>query len=236
MFVKLDGKESRSREVTLQFVQLLQSKSIVPGDRLPPERTLAATLGVSRASLREGLRALTMLGIVEQRQGSGTYLASGLDGLPLEPYLLQLMLNRGKFTDFMELRRIVEPEVAALATERLDDVGRRLLDLAWERYEAVATVESPHDVRAEAEAGRHFHQVLAQLTGNRSLASLLESLGELMESTGEAILQHPDVSSFAAHRALYEAVRAGDAPLARSIMIGHLAEVHKELEAPAEGV
>jgi GntR family transcriptional repressor for pyruvate dehydrogenase complex len=238
VFGPLDDKESRSRAVVQQFVALLKDKSLKPGDRLPTERELAATMGVSRASLREGLRALTMLGVVEQRQGSGTYLSKGLEGLPLEPYLMQLVMNRGRLADFMELRRIVEPEVAYLATERLDDAGRKILEKAWTRYEKAAVSadgKGKRGVTAEAEAGRRFHEALAKLTGNRALANLMESLGELIEATGESILRHPEVSSFEAHRALYEAVRAGRCEEARKFMQDHLSEVQHELLQPVEG-
>jgi GntR family transcriptional repressor for pyruvate dehydrogenase complex len=227
-FGPLNGTDTRSTEVARQFVDLLRDKKLSPGDRLPPERQLALTMGVSRTSLREGMRALVMLGVIEQRQGRGTFLARGLDGLPLEPYVLHLVLNRSHHRDLMELRRIVEPEVAALAATRVDEAGRALLEKSWHKY-AEAVASSGSQVGAEADAGRRFHQTLAQLTNNSTLRSLLESLGELLEATGQSILSHHENVSFEAHRALYVAVRDGEADEARRIMREHLDVVDAEL-------
>lgn len=224
MFGPLNGTDTRSTEIARQFIDLLRDRKLSPGDRLPPERELALTMGVSRTSLREGMRALVMLGVIEQRQGRGTFLARGLDGLPLEPYVLQLVLNRNHHEDLMELRRIVEPEVAALAAARLDDAGRVLLERSWQEY-ARAVASGGPQADAEAGAGRRFHETLAQLTNNSTLRSLLESLGELLEATGQSLLSHHENASFTAHRALYTAVREGSADDARRIMREHLDDV-----------
>jgi GntR family transcriptional regulator, transcriptional repressor for pyruvate dehydrogenase complex len=228
VFLPVSRGSSLSAEVLRHFIDVLASGVLAPGDKLPPERELAQMMGISRPSLRDALRALSLLGVVVPTQGRGTYLADSLDKLPLEPYVLQLLLNRGKLREFLELRRIVEPEVAALAAERSTEAARLDITAKFEAYERAAT---SGDVDAEIEAGREFHEALARASGNHVLIQLMEGLRGLMSQTGRIVVSHAPGSSRAYHRDLHEAVTTGHASTARRIMKEHLAEVEKELRS-----
>jgi len=227
-FSPIGRGSSLTTEVMRRFIQMLESGRLAPGDKLPPERELAETLGISRPSLRDALRAMSLLGVIVSTQGRGTYVADSLDQLPLEPYRLQLLLNRGKLREFLELRRIIEPEVAALAAERCTDSGRRDISERLAAYErAVASA----DIEAETQAGREFHESLARASGNHALIQLMEGLRGLMSQTGRLVVSHSPGSSRNYHQELHDAITTGKAAKARKIMKEHLVEVEKELRS-----
>src|SRR3982074_1529292 len=151
--------------------ELIVSGSWGPGDRLPKESELAAQLGLSRNSLREAVRALSQLRVLEVKQGGGTY------GRSLEPELLlestsfvSHLLVGESAVELFEVRRLLEGAAAALAAARIDEAGKEALRTKLERMIESATVEEL--VQADVD----FHAVIARATGNTFLTSLLASL------------------------------------------------------------
>jgi len=150
---------------------MIQAGQLLPGDRLPAERELAAMLGVSRNSLREAVRALSLVNVLTVRQGDGTYVAS------LEPAAL---LGSTRFVvdllqgvtvlELFELRRILEGWAAEQAAARIDQ--ERLNRLG----ELVETMKSAGSMDSVADADSEFHRLIAEAAGNKLLASLLDSL------------------------------------------------------------
>ena len=106
-------------QIAARLIALLTEHRLKPGDRLPPERELAASMGVSRSSLREALRALAMLGVAETRQGDGTYLTALEPEQLLRPVGLVLSLSDAGLAELFEARKLVEPGLAALAAQRI---------------------------------------------------------------------------------------------------------------------
>src|SRR5205809_3986555 len=142
-----------------------------PGDRLPKESELAAQLGLSRNSLREAVRALSQLRVLEVRQGDGTYVSSLEPDLLLEStrFVSHLLADRTVIEVF-EVRRLLEPAAAALASVRMDEKEHATLRRELDRVLAATNVEQ----LVEADAA--FHATVAQASGNSVLSSLLESL------------------------------------------------------------
>jgi GntR family transcriptional repressor for pyruvate dehydrogenase complex len=229
-FEPIGRRASVSQEVIRRLTALVASGRLLPGDRLPPERELASILGVSRPSLRESLSALALLGVVVQSQGRGTSLARSLDQLPLEPYVLQLLMNRGRMHDFMELRRIIEPEAAAIAAGRVNVLSERELETAWVVYSKA--VEQQPDSSEATRAGQAFHEAVIRATGNQSLINLMTSLSGLMAEAGHSLRQNRRDAGFDQHRAIYEAVLTRHAAEARRLMKRHLDQVEHGLLAP----
>lgn len=227
VFRPVEKRETVSQSVLGQIIELLRSGELKPGDRLPTERELAARLGIGRPSLREALSALSLVGILEQTQGRGTFLARSLDRLPLEPYLYQLLLNEGTFDELMEVRQLLEPGIAALAANRATDEARQEILQSFESYEQ--EVDHGTDIDAEALAGADFHQALAHATGNQTLARLVESLRDLMSATGHVLGEHERGGSLKAHQDLVKAVMERDAEKAERVMRKHLQDVASRL-------
>ena len=183
---------------------LLAAEQVGPGDRLPPERELAARLGVSRSSLREGLRRLADLGIIESRQGSGTYLAA---------------LDLG---DLFEVRARLEPLAARLAAERRGEEDlSRLADALAEMRAAIA------DPQQFGEADVRAHAAIVDAAGSLPLRVLFAAIAELLRHSRVATAVDDALREDAVGEigAIADAIRAGDGPAAEAAMRDHLAHV-----------
>lgn len=192
-----------------------------PGDRLPPERELAAQLGVSRPTVRAGLRALAAMGVVESRHGSGTYIPGGPPRLGTEP--LEFLADLHGFTreEMYEARRVLEVGVAGLAAERV--TSDHLASLAEEVASLFASMNDPeaflvHDIR--------FHRMVAQCARNPLLGSLVEMVSALYyerrRATATRATDRNLQDAAEMHRRIYQAIRARDAAQAQHLMEQHL--------------
>jgi GntR family transcriptional regulator, transcriptional repressor for pyruvate dehydrogenase complex len=229
LFSTIARSETVSETVLRQIVGLLRSGHLRPGDRLPPERELATSLGISRPSVREALSALALLGVVQQRQGRGTFLVESIESLPLEPYLYRLLLNRGTVDELMEVRQLLEPRIAALAAERATPEMCQELQRAFAAFEHEAT--SGVDPHTEAAAGMGFHETLARAAGNATLTLLVHSLSDLVSAAGHVLNEREYGISLKAHRDLLHAVLAHDPERAERVMTRHLDEIAARLRA-----
>src|SRR3954468_23193055 len=108
-------------QIAARVIALITERHLKAGDRLPPERELAQAMGVSRSSLREALRALSLLGVTEMRHGDGTYLTALRPDALMRPVGLVLSLSDAGLQQLFEARKLVEPGLAALAAERIGD-------------------------------------------------------------------------------------------------------------------
>src|SRR5882672_6904833 len=191
------------------------------GDRLPKESELAAELGLSRNSLREAVRALSQLRVLEVRQGDGTYVSSLEPDLLLEStgFVSHLLLGETAVA-LSEVRRILEAAAAALAAARIDDDGKNQLRSSLELMREAQGVEEL------VEADVAFHAVIARASGNPVLVSLLASLSIRMMRVR---LWHGRTADNALdgtreeHRRIYEAIMPGDPDLARAAATAHIA-------------
>ena len=192
-----------------------------PGDRLPKESELAAELGLSRNSLREAVRALSQLRVLEVRQGDGTYVSSLDPDLLLEStgFISHLLLGDTEI-ELYEVRRILEAAAAALAAGRIDAQEKQDLAHNLQRMREARNVEEL------VEADVAFHAVIAKAAGNAVLTSLLASLAT---RTMRARLWHGREADGALdetrneHRRIYEAIMEGDPELARAAATAHIA-------------
>jgi len=203
--------------------QMIVSGSLRPGDRLPKENDLAAQLGLSRNSLREAVRALSLVRVLEVRQGDGTYVTSLEPDLLLESTrFLAHLFSEKTVLELFEVRRLLEPAAAALAAVRMDEAALERVRQELERMIAAETVED----LVEADAA--FHAVIATASGNAVLKSLLDTLSTRTMRTriwrgwkDEDTLQ----TSRADHSRIYDALVRRDPELARTMAAAHVANV-----------
>jgi DNA-binding FadR family transcriptional regulator len=209
--------------------KLIISGSWGPGDRLPKETELAAQLGLSRNSLREAVRALSQLRVLEVRQGDGTYVTSLEPELLLEStsFVSHLLVGESA-VELFEVRRLLEGAAAALAAARIDFAGKDALRATLERMIDAETVEQL------VEADVDFHAVIARATGNTFLTSLLASLSSRTRRArmwrGREVDNALDVTRDE-HRRIYEAIVAADPELARAAAMAHIASGERWLRA-----
>jgi GntR family transcriptional repressor for pyruvate dehydrogenase complex len=198
---------------------LIERGVLRPGDRLPPERDLATRLGLSRPTVRSGLKALAAMGVVLSRRGAGTFIADGPPDLGREPLGLLAALHRFTPGEMLEARLVLEVGAAGLAAEHASP--EHLAALAEEVSEMFAALEDPHaflvhDVR--------FHRDLAAGCGNRVLAALVEMVAaQFYEQRRRTVARARDLRGSAEmHRRIFRAVRSRNAVAARDAMVEHL--------------
>jgi DNA-binding FadR family transcriptional regulator len=224
-------------ETTIDKIkQMLVDGELRPGDKLPVEKDLAASLGVSRNTLREAVRALTSLKVLQTRQGDGTYVTSLQPALLLDGmgFVADLHREDGEL-HFLHVRRLLEPEATALAVGRLSegDVGklRDLLD------EAQALIASSMDYHEHLMANdRAFHNLITSRYGNPVLAALVENTsGHTVRARLWRGRADPgaDERTVAEHRLIYQAIVDGDSERARLRAAAHILGVEDAVRAVA---
>lgn len=201
------------------------------GSRLPIEKDLAATLGVSRGPLREGVRALVILGVLETRQGDGTYVTS-LDSSVLTSSLAFLADLRDPSTsgEVLHVRRLLEVESAALAAAHIDDSGLSELEAILDGMDALGADLDASDVEAFIDGDAAFHAGIARAAENPPLAALIGALvGRTMRiRIGRALQERGSIAAAQSeHRAIVDQLRAGNADGARIRMAAHILGVEQ---------
>ncbi|RXZ47061.1 FadR/GntR family transcriptional regulator [Agromyces binzhouensis] len=225
---------SRSNVVIDGIRQMITSGELMAGSRLPVERELGARLGVSRGPLREGVRALVVLGVLETRQGDGTYVTSLEPGQLLEPLgMLAELQSPENSVHLLAVRRVLEPEAAAHAALRISDdelaEARRIL----ERGEAILSVGDDIDLEATIDVDTEFHRLIATASGNPAFAAIIDALvGRTARARlWRAIHQHGAVhDTQREHRAILDALEAHDPDRARIRMSVHVLGVEDYTE------
>jgi GntR family transcriptional repressor for pyruvate dehydrogenase complex len=202
--------------------QMILTGALVPGDRLPPEEELAANLGLSRTSLREAVRALTVLGVIVTRQGDASYITSLGPELLLGALGLAVDLQREEtMPDLVAVRRILEPAATAMA-------ARRITDEEVQRLRSFIRPVGDEGVSEYVELDREFHRTIAQASGNDLLVALLDGLSEptmrMRVWRGLSIPRALD-RTVAEHQAIIDALEAHDTDLARAAATIHVAGV-----------
>jgi GntR family transcriptional regulator, transcriptional repressor for pyruvate dehydrogenase complex len=201
--------------------ELIAGGELHPGDRLPGERDLVLQLGVSRPTIRAGLRALAAMGVIQSRHGSGTFIPDGPPTLGSEPLRFLAALHGFTREEMYEARRVLEVSSAGLAAERAS--ADHVATIAEEVASLFASIEDPqeflvHDIR--------FHQAVAAASGNQILASLVEMVSALYyERRRETAARATDRNLRDAadlHRGIYQAIRVHDVEHARTLMNEHL--------------
>lgn len=213
-------------DVVVQGIKkLIVDGALRPGDRLPIEKDLAEALGVSRGPLREGVRALSIMGVLETRQGDGTYVTALDPSLLLAPmgFVVDLQDHSGVH-HLHAVRRMLETQAAGLAATRISDEALAAADEILRRTEA-ELIDGVPDHEALIDNDIAFHRVIAQASGNPVLAALIEGLGgrTTRDRLWRSISQEgADQATHGEHRAILDALDSRDPERARVRMAAHL--------------
>lgn len=208
-------------EITRRLLRHLNEGHLVVGQRLPGERQLAEELGVGRATIREALKSLTLLGLLEVRQGDGTYLSATTSETLPQVVEWSLLLGGRSVRSLTEARLHLEVLLAGLAASRRTDAGLASMDSAYRRMGDAA--EAGDEARY-AEADADFHLAVAAASENEILAGVLSSIGALLRSWTARVTSHGVAlqDSLVLHRPILEAIRAQDAARASRAMEAHM--------------
>ncbi|WEG08222.1 FCD domain-containing protein [Microbacterium horticulturae] len=213
-------------EVARRLLDLFTGGSLTPGTRLPPERQLATTLGVGRSAVREALAALEILGIVDVRPGSGTYLRGTASELLPQTLRWGLLIGERNTAQLLELREGLEIYVARLAAARADEATCVRLEKSVARMRAKID-----DLAAFARADLDFHHALAEAAGNDMLTDHLHVIRSLLQVYADRAVHDREQAerALAEHQAVLAAVRAADGDAAASAMAVHMATASARL-------
>ena len=210
-------------EAIEKIKSMIVSGALRPGDRLPKEADLAAELGLSRSSLREAVRALSLSNILDVRRGDGTYVTSLDPPLLLEALTFIVDFHRDdSVLEFLRVRRILEPAAAAMAADRIGETERDKLGGLLE------SVGPDTSVDRLVEADLEFHRQVSACSGNSVLCSLLETLSgpTTRARIWRGLTQEGAVNrTLAEHQAILDALTSHDSEAARSWATVHIASV-----------
>ena len=221
-------------EAIVKIKEMLIRGELRPGDRLPPEKELSDALGLSRSSLREAVKALELIRVLDVRRGDGTYVTSLEPSLLLEAMSFVIDIHQDHTVlELFEVRRLLEPAAAAMATLRATSEDLARLTAMLDEVGPETSVEDlvAHDVT--------FHGVICELSGNAYLSTLLESLSgrTLRARIWRGFTEENSVErTLAEHRAIVEAMSVGNTDLVRSWVTVHISGVESWLRRAGETV
>lgn len=209
-------------EIVRQVKAMIAEGRLKSGDQLPPERDLAEKFVVSRTSVREALRALESLGLVEIRPGEGTFVRAVSIETLIEPLALMMLSQREAIAELFEARRLLEPTIASLA-------ARRATPEELQEMERILEAQA-----REIAAGRtglvqdsQFHDAIAGAAHNHAISRLVHGILDLLAQNREESLNTPGrpTRSHQDHRRVLDAIRRRDEAAAEQAMRDHLVAV-----------
>ena len=217
--------------IVSQIENRIEAGELKVGDQLPAERELADQFGVSRTAVREAVKALRQKGLVEIRPGRGTFITNGTSDTIRHSLSMLMKIGVANGSgNLVEVREILEPEIAALAATRITD------DFIASMQDAVETMDTALDnVDVFVEADLDFHLALAEGTQNPIIPILMDSIIDLLREQRRRIgltkggLQRGQVH----HKKILDAIAHHDADAARQAMQDHLKQVRKDSKTSA---
>ena len=213
-----------TEQVVARVYELIKRDELKPGDRLPPERELAKQLGISRPSLRAGLSSLISMGVLQSRQGAGTFLVDGPPALDSEPLRLLAELHGFSYDHMFETRSVLEVGAAGLAAEKA--TGDQLATMSEEISEMFAALKDPQQFLVHDIA---FHRAVASASGNPTLATLVEMVSAILYERRRDTIEraHDFNEALELHRRIYRAIRSRNAEEAREAMREHIVRAQR---------
>jgi GntR family transcriptional repressor for pyruvate dehydrogenase complex len=224
--VKPIKKQSIPEAIIQELKSLIDSGHIPKGGKLPAERKLAKILNVSRPSLRVAIKALSLLGILENRQGDGTYLTTS-DEWSIEPLSIILSVKKGALLDIFEARESIENSCAGFAALRRDEEDLKELQKALDNMHA--NFNDPdkyigHDL--------DFHKAVIHAAKNLVFVDLMEKTYKLLIDTRTSSRKYPSElyreKNFQQHVAIFKGIKAGDSQIASNVMAHHMSHIKKK--------
>jgi DNA-binding FadR family transcriptional regulator len=220
-------RRSAAADAAEKIKALITDGALVAGDRLPPERDLCLQLAVSRPTLREAIRSLSAMGVLQARQGAGTYVTDLAAITLAEPLRFMIGLNARSLVELADVRRLLESGAAELAAATIEPG-----ELA-ELHAVIDELRAPGLTRRRfIELDAQFHRLVHVAARNALLLALLDGMSTLAERSRTITGRQPGLlaGTIRAHERIYDALVLRDGPAARAAMVAHLDEVRDALE------
>lgn len=213
-YLKSLKKESVVQSVINRLTDAMRSKELKPGDKIPTEPELSESLGVARSSVREAIKILTYLGVLESKRSEGTFVCSGYKESMIDPMVYGIILNQDSFDNLMELREMTETGMLRLAMAHHDESELRELEHLLD--EMTKAVEDPEDpVGAFFEVDNRFHDKIADMGKNPMADKINRVVRSLTyavryDTVAAMIIGGKSEELIETHRRLFDAIRIGD--------------------------
>ena len=221
---KRDDK-NLSNVVIRKVQEMILSGELQEGDKLPPEREMTQRLGIGRPALREGLKSLEMLGLVERRHGLGNYIINNVQASYFEPLSLSFMLNHGTESEIFEMRNCLETYTAAKAAEIATPSDIRSLRAIAQQ---MVSARTPSE---KASFDRDLHFEIVRITGNMLMYNIMENVSYLIDRFFEKSVQLSYFKGdsidniYKEHEEIIDALQRHDAAAATAAMEKHLGNI-----------
>lgn len=224
---RMDARETPEIELTRKLLGYLLSGELEPGQKIPAERALSETLGVGRGAVRNSIKSLALLGLLEQRQGDGTYLARTESEFLPKVIEWGMLLGQQKLTDLIELRETMEIALAGMAAER------RTPEQLAEIRDLVTQMSVTSSTEVFIDVDIRFHLAIARASGNPVMANILSNVQALLRAWVSRVIETAGEteSSVAVHKAVLEAIEESDPQRAREAMTAHMERATRRLLA-----
>lgn len=231
--VNNESNNNISQEVVSNLRDMIHRGEIKAGDKLPPERDLAKLLNVSRPTLRAGIRSLVAIGVLQSKQGAGTFVVNNEGPPSLDGNQLRLLASLRGFTsaEMFEARLALEMAVAGLAAERA--TPETLASLAEELAGIFGSIDEPEQFLVH---DMNFHQLVATASNNRILTSLMNMVTTILfDVRSKTVKRARDLKESAEmHRLIYRAIRDKNPEAAKNAMRDHLVNAQAAQEKEIE--
>jgi len=237
MFEQVQSQKYYMQIVSQIRNHIMQGKLKV-GDKLPPERNLAQEFGTSRASIREALSALEMLGLVESKSGHGNFIRADGAETSIDGELLKELLKAHRPYEIFESRLEIEPNLAALAAQRSTAEEKKKLSKQVERLNALGKElqTDPEKLEEYMEEDRRFHLMIGRCAHNNVLFMVFSGVNLMMKEThwktlkAKAVGIEGNLQRYGKeHRAIFAAIRDGKPEMARNKMHQHIQDLKNDL-------
>jgi GntR family transcriptional repressor for pyruvate dehydrogenase complex len=216
-------RRNKVYEEVAKQIESLILKKLQPGDKLPSERELAEMLQVSRSSIRDAIRGLELMGLVEPRQGAGTIVREASES-SVNPFANALKQRHERVSELLDFRKMLEPSLAARAATKASPNEISEMEEILQRQEATLS-RGEASITEDAE----FHYSIALASGNSVVLKVLDILMDLLRETRERSLQvsgRPQ-KSLAGHRRILAAIKRHDVEAAKAAMRRHIEDVEE---------
>jgi GntR family transcriptional repressor for pyruvate dehydrogenase complex len=223
--LKVVEKKRAYEDIVQQVIALIEEGKLKQGDQLPSERDLTEIFKVSRTTVREAIRTLESMKLLQCRQGNGTYVLASSEEDLIHPLAAALFNAKDDIRDIFYIRKIIEPHVAQLAAENATPQDIEKMEVILREQEACIG-------RGEniIETDSAFHSLIAGAAKNRVMERLILALVDLLKRSREEYLTEDESygrakRSLAGHKRVLSAVRNGDSEDAKSEMMQHLEDI-----------
>ncbi len=225
-FQKIDNNKKIFQEILKQLIEQLRQGTLHAGDKLPPERALAISLGVSRPAVRESIRALEVLGMIRSIQGDGNYLADDLDNCLIRPLSLMFSLSQSQIEQAQELRTGLEIQTAVLAARKCTPQEAAAL------MNILTRLNNSEDRKERGELDRELHYKIAEIADNQLILSVLQASSNLIDSIiiGMRTRLMTDEDLDKQHQILVKAISSNNESLALRAMQTHMKSVTEKIQ------